>query len=132
MIGLDFKVIGADVISKEMGLLAHTAPAKIARKVTYWGHVLEARVKARASGRPGPNVITGDYRRSWTTEVTLDAHGASAIVGTNKPQGPRLEYGFAGTDSLGRHYNQSPYPHLNPAADEIEDAFHRDMATVLP
>ncbi|MEV0446303.1 hypothetical protein AB0I46_46175, partial [Streptomyces spectabilis] len=38
-----------------------------------------------------------------------------AEVGTNAPQGRRLEFGFVGVDSLGRHYNQPPFPHLGPA-----------------
>ncbi len=32
---------------------------------------------------------------------------------------PRVEFGFTGTDSKGRHYNQPPYPFLFPAAEAI-------------
>jgi hypothetical protein len=31
----------------------------------------------------------------------------------------RLELGFSGTDSAGRHYNQPPYPYLRPAYEFI-------------
>ncbi|MGV9878670.1 hypothetical protein [Streptomyces sp. NPDC003006] len=31
----------------------------------------------------------------------------------------RLEFGFVGVDSLGRHYNQRPFPHLRPAVGTV-------------
>lgn len=42
---------------------------------------------------------------------------AESLIGTTAPQGRRLEFGFTGTDRLGRHYNQPPYPHVAPALD---------------
>ncbi|MER6220716.1 hypothetical protein ABT189_08950 [Streptomyces sp900105755] len=56
----------------------------------------ETQVKANASGRPGPNVITGDDRRSWPHEVHVARGTVSGTVGTNKPQGRRLEHGCIG------------------------------------
>ena len=44
----------------------------------------------------------------------------SATVFTNDARGPRLEHGFFGTDSAGRHYKAPAFPHFGPAADEIE------------
>ena len=72
---------------------------------------------------PGPNVATGDYRRSWNLQMDANAFGVSAKVGTNAVQGPRLEFGFVGVDSIGRHYAQPPYPHAFPALDVIGDRF---------
>ncbi|WP_314250915.1 HK97 gp10 family phage protein [Streptomyces sp. DSM 40907] len=91
--------------------------------VQHHAMLLEARIKARASGRPGPNAPTGDYRRSWTHEVSTDGVTVTATVGTNKPQARRLEYGFVGADSLGRIYNQAPLPHVGPAIEEIRPIF---------
>jgi HK97 gp10 family phage protein len=34
----------------------------------------------------------------------------------------RIEYGFIGTDSLGRNYHQAPQPYVRPAADNTRDA----------
>lgn len=74
---------------------------------------------------PGPNVATGDYRRSWA----LTTRPGEVFVFTNAPQAARLEYGFVGPDSLGRVYNQPPYPHVRPAVEQIrpklEDAMRR-------
>lgn len=64
---------------------------------------------------PGPNVATGDYRRSWALKTTP----GEVFVFTNAPQGARLEYGFVGTDALGRNFNQPPYPHVRPAVEQV-------------
>lgn len=83
-------------------------------------HVTESfntRVKAFASGRPGPNAPTGNYRRSWRTSFSNIGHTHIGQAGTNQPQGRRLEYGFHGADALGRVYNQPPYVHVQPAKD---------------
>ncbi|MGW6238371.1 HK97 gp10 family phage protein [Streptomyces sp. NPDC055094] len=101
---------------------AATLPA-VASIVQHYAMLLETRIKANASGRPGPNAPTGDYRRSWTHEFRTNGLTVEAVVGTNKPQGRRLEYGFVGADSLGRVYNQPPYPHVGPAVEQIRPAF---------
>jgi len=102
------------------------------RIVVKYTALLETRIKAKASGRPGPNAPTGDYRRSWGHIITEAFGGPQGQVGTNAPQARRLEYGFVGIDSLGRHYDQPPYAHINPAADEIEPRFLAEMETAVP
>lgn len=91
--------------------------------VRHYAMLLETRIKAKASGRPGPNAPTGDYRRSWTHEVSSNGVSVTAVVGTSKPQARRLEFGFVGQDSLGRVYNQPPFPHVGPAVEEISPLF---------
>ncbi|MFF3493734.1 HK97 gp10 family phage protein [Streptomyces sp. NPDC002795] len=91
--------------------------------VRHHAMLLETRIKANASGRPGPNAPTGDYRRSWTHEVHSTGDGALAVVGTNKPQARRLEYGYVGPDSLGRVFNQPPNAHVGPAVQTIQPLF---------
>lgn len=65
---------------------------------------------------------TGTYRRSIHTEVITPK---LAIVGTNLPYAKRLEYGFAGKDSLGRAYDQSAQPHFRPTLDTNMDKYKR-------
>lgn len=73
------------------------------------GAMLLTRIRANASSGhhrpglphipgtgPGPNVATGDYRRSWHTREQSDG---TVMVSTNAPQARRLEYGFFGVDS---------------------------------
>lgn len=89
------------------GRLAAAATKVRPEKVTkHYGTILLARTKAYASGRPGPNAPTGTYRSSIRIRYETDmATGTSAaIVGSEAPQAARLEFGFKGVDSLGRHY----------------------------
>lgn len=91
--------------------------------VKHHGMLLRTRVMAKASGRPGPRSITGDYRRSWQNRYSGGGGSHTSETGTNAVQGRRLEYGFHGADSLGRVYNQPPFPHARPAFDEITPGF---------
>lgn len=86
------------------------------------GLFLEGRMKAAASGRPGPRAITGNFRRSITARpATVNDDTITSAVGSNAEQGPRLELGFTGPDSLGRIYDQPPYPWAFPTAERNED-----------
>lgn len=114
------KVVGADLVVARLTALPAVAFEAVAAVVILHGRLLETAVKRNASGRPGPNVITGDYRRSWSTRVRRSADSITSTTGTNRPQALRLEYGFHGADALGRVYNQPPFPHAQPAMDEIE------------
>lgn len=98
-----------------------------------------ALVKRNASGRPGPRVRTGDYRRSLNMRFTAAGfHGEggsgrhpTAFIGTNAPQAQRLEEGFVGTDAIGRRYNQPPYPHFRPMAEQIQSEWDSIMQGVV-
>lgn len=120
--------LGARVIG-DIGVIlatsgrALTLEAEVSQLVSFYGQLLNTRIKANASGRPGPNAPTGDYRRSWVHTVSNDGLTTTSTNGTNLPQGRRLEFGFVGTDSLGRVYDQQPYPHAGPAFDEIAPQF---------
>ena len=91
-----------------------------------------ARVKANASGRPGPRRIHGNYTRSMNVQYESDGTDVyAAVVGTNAPQARRLEYGFVGYDSLGRYYHQGPLPHWRPMADEMERRIEDEANSAL-
>lgn len=95
-----------------------------------FGVVLHGKVKAKAKGRPGPRVQTGDYNRSIGLRVGRDGQSVVASVGTNRPQGRRLEFGFKGFDSLGRYYDQRPLPHFGPAFDEVAADYEAAIAAI--
>ena len=102
------------------------------RRMRHVGTVGVARIRQNASGRPGPNVITGQYRASWRSETRGIPYGAECTIGTNAPQGRRLEFGFWDmTDSIGRHFFQPPYPHVQPAIGFIEDTLHEQMRAAM-
>jgi hypothetical protein len=96
--------------------------------VEHYTMLLETRVKANASGRPGPEAPTGDYRRSIGRQMSSAGGTVVGSVGTNRWQARRLEFGFTGTDSLGRYYDQPPYPHFGPAVDQVGPAFEAAAA----
>lgn len=92
------------------------------RTVQQQGRLLRALIMERASGRPGPNVISGDYRGSWQPEPFAVPDGGGVTVGTREPQGRRLEYGYMNMyDSLGRFFRQPPFPHVEPSVNELEE-----------
>ncbi|MFE0257283.1 HK97 gp10 family phage protein [Streptomyces sp. NPDC059010] len=116
--------------------LARMGPAARSRTRTITRHhamLLRVRIQRNASGRPGPNVITGQYRASWDVRVRASGGQVTAEVFTDAPQARRLEYGFVGVDSLGRHYRQPPFPHVEPAFRQTQPAFLQALEDgVLP
>ena len=89
-------------------------------------------VRNHASKRPGPRVVTGAYRDSWGARMLKGRAGQQVgVVHTNHPAAHRLEYGFVGTDSLGRRYNQQPFPHFRPAYTKTEKFFFDRLDRVL-
>lgn len=115
-------------VSGSMRRLALTLYPAVVEVVTRHGGLLETRIKSNASGRPGPNAPTGDYRASWTMEGPVQrGTSVTATVGTDRPQARRLEWGFVGADILGRVFNQAPYPHVDPAVQAQGEAFRADF-----
>jgi len=130
------------------------APAELRRRhrQTTRRHLLllQRRVRANMSGRSGvtytpldggqsgeigPRVQTGDTRRRVHVTPLREVGGAVyGEVTTDAVHSLRLEFGFTGTDALGRDYNQPPYPAWRPAADvtqpEYHDAIERDYLAV--
>lgn len=92
---------------------------------------LVVQVQHNTSGRPGPRAITGKYRASWQSDVYRAGPVIVGEVGTNAPQARRLEFGFVGVDSLGRHYNQPPFPHLGPAVDAFAPLLRRELRNAV-
>ncbi|WP_030756549.1 HK97 gp10 family phage protein [Streptomyces sp. NRRL F-5135] len=100
--------------------------------VKHTGTIGNARIRGNASDRPGPNVITGQYRNSWRSVTNRIPYGAQCTIGTAAPQGRRLEFGFMGmTDSLGRTYHQPPFPHAGPALPVITTVLRGQVALAV-
>ena len=112
-----------DGAAGDLQALAQAVAGAAHRTVVLWGAALQRQVQLNASGRPGPNAPTGDYRRSINRHTTRTVGGSRCEVGTNKPQARRLELGFVGTDSLGRSFDQPAYPHFAPALTFVSAGF---------
>lgn len=89
----------------------------------YWMERLLQEVKRRASGRPGPNVVTGRYLSRFQI--------VGKKVVNSSPQAHRLEYGFIGTDSAGRAYHQPPFPHFRPALAVVQQQYRAGFRPMI-
>lgn len=136
-IGVRIHADGARASIKQARRAARTEISKaIARSGAYAVTVVRANASTgtHQPGRPhipgtgpGPNVATGDYRRS-ATSTNHEAPGlAISDVSTAAVQAARLEFGFVGRDSDGRYFQQRPYPHFEPATPQIEAFANQQM-----
>jgi hypothetical protein len=123
---------GAQSLAAELASAAARVETLVPVVVEKAATDLVSLTQENASGRPGPNAPTGDYRGSWRVEEVHDADPGtvSRSVGTDRPQANRLEYGYVGTDSAGRTYDQPPYEHHGPAVDVVEPLFEAAMDAV--
>lgn len=82
---------------------------------------VERLAKQNASGRPGPNVVTGTLRRgiAQTPATPWGLMGWQAKIRPTVIYSRRIELGFHGADSRGRHYDQPAYPYFTPAWNTV-------------
>lgn len=73
-----------------------------------------------------------DYPNSIRMQMGKDRDRPVAIVGSDAPQAHRLEYGFIGTDALGRVVEQQPRPHFRPAFERIAPLYEDAIGRLLP
>lgn len=116
-----------DEVADRLDKAADALVPAIRSRVQHVGQIGRGMIQANASGRPGPNVITGHYRSSWRTSTRSLPNGAQCTIGTDAPQGRRLEFGFTGVDSIGRYYDQPPFPHVGTAIPAIGAALQAGM-----
>lgn len=131
MDAFEVHIIGDEALAVALDAAGVRVQMRTPVVLRHHGQLYQTEVRAGASGRPGPRAITGDYRRSITLEMGLVAGFPAAIIGTVSPQARRLEYGFVDTDSLGRHYNQPPFPHWDPPLGARVEALTADMADLV-
>lgn len=127
----DILKVDTEGLVKDFDKFLNNLRPRIRRKNVHFAALLTTRVKVKASGRPGPNAPTGDYRSKIDAAMINSPDALGFAVGTDDIRGRRLEMGFNGTDSLGRFYNQPPYPHFGPAVDEIADKYVQGVADAL-
>jgi hypothetical protein len=116
---------GADLI--KIGEVMMAEAVEITRVDT---GLVEQLVKQNASGRPGPNIITGKYRATIHSLFYVQGLVAIGVVTSDAAQAERLENGFIGTDALGRMYHQPAFPHFQPAADVIGPLYYASLERI--
>lgn len=85
--------------------------------------------KTYTASAPGeaPAVMLSNYMNSITHDVKVEPNQITGTTGTNQEQGKRLEFGFVGTDSLGRRYNQEPRPHMKVTYEENREKIKQKL-----
>lgn len=142
------RVIGNDLVVAAFREKAQTVGPRIFEVTRKFGFLAQTKVRANMSGRSGvvftpeggedagpggeigPRAITGDLRRSVTVETAIEGATVRSVAGSNEPQVLRLELGFVGEDSLGRHYDQPPYPAWRPAYDDLAPRYRIEVEAV--
>jgi phage gpG-like protein len=82
------------------------------------GHIITNRLRAsvHAELKEGENYQYSDNNgQSFDGSLNLDVGKLEAVIGTNVVYALRIEFGFNGTDSLGRKYNQAASPFMGYA-----------------
>lgn len=113
-IDVKFEATGVKTLQNRFRTMIRRAPVGAQKAVEKLGVELLAEVR-RQYFAAGLQVETGAYLSGLTLDIVQTATGATATAGSSAPQAARLEYGFMGVDSLGRHYAQPPFPHWRPA-----------------
>jgi hypothetical protein len=112
--------------------------AKLARLTGALAPALKTNVAAAAQlfedeAKELVHVASGNLRDHIHTETVTDEELVQTLIvtpideaankyGFDPAYARRLELGFIGTDSLGRHYHQPPFPYMRPARDNKQDA----------
>ena len=90
----------------------------------------DGRFKGERSGSKyrGPNIsgMSRPHARTGKLRTSIGVHEVSQVgpgrwmskTGPTMAYGRRVEMGFTGSDSKGRHYNQSPYPYMSPGFEK--------------
>lgn len=92
----------------ELEKLLSGATGGVARDLARRAIAVESSAKQHATGRPGPNVITGRLRGSITWQLGHDFRGVYADVGSNVHYAPFVELGTSRAPA---------YPYLRPALE---------------
>jgi hypothetical protein len=138
------QVLGGREVMADLTATSAEVAAGIALATSAKGRELQRQVRFNASTGvhgprephipgtgPGPNIVTGTYVGSIELEETTVGGVTVATVYTEEVRAQRLEYGFVGEDSIGRHYHQPPFPHWEPAADKVEEEFFRQVEAIV-
>jgi len=110
---MGMKLEGADGLSKKFQKIVDNAATKMEAAVTVGAMKVMNSAKSKAPYK------TGNLRSSIHVEPRSSGKDEAVVeVGTDVEYARRMEFGFRGTDSRGRKYNQGTHAYLRPAFDE--------------
>ncbi len=119
------KVSGYEQIERNLKSIQRAMSNALEDIVRVGAYPIENEAKALAP------VKTGTLRRSIHTEIAeKTVTRVVARIGPSVPYGARLEFGFVGRDSLGRHYDQAPRPYMRPAFEAKKQEAYEEMRAI--
>jgi HK97 gp10 family phage protein len=124
---LTAQVTGIDKLAARLAAAKAAAEAGLKTGVAKAAELFENEAKAVVP------VLTGALRDAIHTGTVTDsqkvqtlavapAYEAANAYGFEPAYARRIEYGFIGTDSLGRNYHQAAQPYMRPAFDSQQEA----------
>ena len=136
------RIDGSESLMRKLSALAEAAQGQMLERAMVAG----ALIVQNAAKQQSP-FLTGTLRRSIhiggheelnpdgeggnVPEPEIDGASVAVYIGTDVEYARRIEYGFNGTDSLGRQYSQAARPYLRPAADENQAAVRTEVGEAL-
>lgn len=124
---LTVQMQGLDQLSLKVSYLKNAARAGLKLGVSEAAGIFEAAAKENVPVKTG-NLRDHIHIEQTVDQVELQQLAVSPTVeagnkyGFEPPYARRVEYGFVGTDSLGRHYHQAAQPYMRPAFDDNIEA----------
>lgn len=116
---------GLDQLLKQFKALKAEGP-EIARKAGLAGGLVIQELAVMKVPK-----VSGTLSRSITIEVEVSGTKILVRIGTNLSYALRIEFGFKGTDSLGRSFNQAAQPYMRPAFDQGKAKALSDIKAAL-
>ncbi len=121
-----YQLFGLFEVRRTLGRWGDNSPQAAYEGLVDWSGEAPGIIREGLYGRPGPERLTGalyDTMQALPPERTPT--GGRAMAGSNQPYSLRLEKGFVGTDSIGRSYDQQPYPWLEPKVPQLQQRAHQ-------
>lgn len=142
MAGAEFTLTGDKELLRQFQRLERVAQGQVLKRALVSGALLivnQAKVNApyltgnlrrslHVGGEGGLGGLEGDTTGTDIGGQEIGSDYAEVSVGTNVAYAARREFGFAGTDSLGRTYNDPATPYLRPAIESEKGAAQREIA----
>ena len=132
MITIEAKAEGMEALIRKARRLDRRVRKGLEEETDRQAEIFRREVIQRASGRPGPNIVTGEYVSRFRIVKERIWGGFRTSVVNDHPASRRLELGYTGVDSLGRTYNQPPFPHWRIAAEVVSPQFARRVHRRVP
>lgn len=125
-------VAGALVIQNAAKENCPKVSGNLARSIHIGGHSELSELGKKTVADKTAKQGTGSTGTDLGKPERSGARGTAAVrVGTNVEYAARVEFGFVGQDSLGRHFNQAGQPYLTRAATEKQGEALKEVEEAL-